>query len=168
MFAVRLEYFAANFQNLDFFIPRYLPQDEEEAFRFAGDCFRAEAAALRLISRAEQSSKMLSLKLQKRGFTAPAAKKAVTYLCDTGLVDDYRYATLWLEGALRMKSSTPRKLLAALAARGIDGRTQKEALAETLTPEKQTTLLTRYLKKNPHTQKSVLKAEGFSMEVIAG
>ncbi|MCL2128065.1 MAG: regulatory protein RecX, partial [Treponema sp.] len=43
---------------------------EEEGFRFASSCLRAEKAALRLIARAEQNVFGLARKLEKRGHDA--------------------------------------------------------------------------------------------------
>jgi len=154
---------------------------EEEALRFASACLRAEIAALRLIARAEQTLFGISRKLEKRGHT-PACVRAVTArLCETGLLDDFRFASYWLESRISRQASTPRRLVAGLCARGIDRDDAEAALKNSLT-DTELPLLERYVQKQRRlrkindkentdsaarrTLKYLLKSEGFSYSAI--
>jgi len=154
---------------------------EEENFRFASACLRAEKAALRLIARAEQTTFGLSRKLEKRGHDAACTRAVISRLCETGLLDDCRYARLWLESRINRQAASPRRLLAALQSRGIDRRDAEAAVQETLDDETEQQLLERYVQKLKRTNKLkndddsgsaqrslryVLKGEGFSFSAI--
>lgn len=158
---------------------------EEENLRFASACLRAEKAALQLIARAEQNVFKLSRKLEKRGHSAPCTGAVISRLCETGILDDLRYSRLWLESRLCRQASSPRRLLAALRARGIDRHDAEAALKETLDDDAERQLLDRYVQKYhrnliPHSNNGgdtgadnrplryVLKGEGFSSLAIQG
>ena len=120
---------------------------EEAAFRFASACMRAEKAALQLIARAEQNIFGLSRKLDKRGHDSACVRAAVSRLAELGLLNDRRYAQLWLESRIRQRPSSPRRLLAALCARGIDRDDAEPVLKAVLDEEAELALLLRYAKK---------------------
>jgi len=153
--------------------------EEEEALRFASTCLRAEKAALRLIARAEQNVFGLSGKLEKRGHTSDCVRAVISWLCESGLLDDRRYARLWLESRICRQAASPRRLLAALRSRSIDRHDAEAALKETLDDEAERQLLERYVQKlrrkgiknanvndrgviNAHALRYTLKSEGFS------
>ena len=120
---------------------------EEEAFRFASACLRAEKRALQLIARAEQNVFGLSRKLEKRGHDPDCVRAVISWLCESGLLDDRRYARLWLESRISRQASSPRRLLAALRSRSIDRHDAEAALKETLDDEAERQLLERYVQK---------------------
>jgi regulatory protein len=149
---------------------------EEEGFRFAAACMRAEKIALQLIARAEQTVYGLSRKLEKRGHDIGCIRAVVSQLCDTGLLDDRRYAKLWIESTICRHSSSPRRLLAALCAR-VDRHDAEAALKKALDEESELQLLERYVRKLQRKQSSkddsalphlryTLKNEGFSSQAI--
>ncbi|MDR0487719.1 MAG: recombination regulator RecX [Treponema sp.] len=143
---------------------------EEAAFRFASDCLRAEKAALRLIARAEQSGAYLSRKLERRGYQAACVNAVLSRLSELKLIDDQRFAMLWLESRLRLARS-PRRLLSSLAGRGINREDAQTALQAVLDEETEQMLLSRYTekysRKADHRQlKYILKSEGFSPQAI--
>jgi len=121
--------------------------DEEEAFRFASACLRAEKRALQLIARAEQTAFGLSRKLHKRGHDSACINAVIAQLCALNLLDDRRYARLWLESRISRQATSPRRLLAALRSRGIDRHDAGAALKETLDDEAERQLLERYVQK---------------------
>jgi regulatory protein len=121
--------------------------DEEQDFRFASACLRAEKRALQLIARAEQTAFGLSRKLQKRGHDPDCIHAVIAQLCALNLLDDRRYARLWLESRISRQATSPRRLLAALRSRGIDRRDAEAALKETLDDEAERQLLERYVQK---------------------
>jgi regulatory protein len=156
---------------------RALNSDEEEGFRFASACLRAEKAALQLIARAEQTAFNLTLKLEKRGHDSACVRAVIARLCELGLLDDCRYARLWLESRLN-RTSSPRRLLAALRSRGIDRHDAEDALQHTLDAETEQRLLERYAQKlrrklgddnsaaARRELRHALKGEGFSLSAI--
>jgi len=150
--------------------------DEEEAFRFASACLRAEKRALQLIARAEQNVFGLSRKLKKRGHESECIRAVVARLCELDLLDDRRYARLWLESRVSRQATSPRRLLAAIRSRGIDRHDAEAALKETLDDEAELRLLERYAQKlrrkgasegaNAAPLRYTLKSEGFSSRAI--
>jgi len=105
----------------------------EEEVQNTSEYLRTEKAALRLISRAEQCTAGLARKLKKRGCDDACADAVISHLCELGLLDDSRFARLWLESRLRLAHS-PRRLLSALCARGI-ARDEAEAAIKTVLDE---------------------------------
>jgi regulatory protein len=150
---------------------------EEEGLRFASACLRAEKTALRLIARAEQSTLGLKLKLEKRGHDSACARHVITRLCESGLMDDRRYACLWLDARISRQRTSPRRLFIALCARGIDRDDAALALKKALDDDAELQLLKRYVEKLQRKRKNnsdddgrslkhLLKGEGFSSLAI--
>jgi regulatory protein len=147
---------------------------EETAFRGASACLRAEKAALRLIARAEQCTAGLSRKLEKRGHERTCVNAVISRLSSLRLLDDHRYAGLWLESRLRLARS-PRRLLISLCARGIDRDDAGAAMKKVLDEETEISMLARFVKKYAkktgggddfRSMKHLLKSEGFSQAAI--
>ena len=148
---------------------------EEAAFRHASACLRTEKTALRLITRAEQCVTGLSRKLEKRGHETACVNAVIERLCALQLLDDTRFARLWLESRLRLPRS-PRRLLIALCSRGIDRSGAETAVKNVLDDETEYALLLRFAKKLARKKKHdeselrslkyVLKNEGFSRAAI--
>jgi regulatory protein len=122
---------------------REISADEEGGFRFASACLRAEKAALRMIARAEQSVWGLTRKLEKRGHEAACVNAVISRLIDLKLVDDCRFARLWLE-TRQYRARSPRRLLVRLRARGVDRDDADAALKTVLTDEIEWALLQRF------------------------
>lgn len=147
---------------------------EEEASRFVAVCNEVEKVALRLVERAEQNSLSLTAKLKKRGFESAAVKEVVSRLLDRDLLNDARYAELWLRSRLSgRKKLSPLWLLSSLAQKGIDKRSSQKALEKVLDPETEYSLLLNYIKKSDFSEngtscirKAQLKKEGFSPDVL--
>jgi regulatory protein len=150
---------------------------EEEGFRFAAGCMRTEKVALQLIARAEQTVYGLSRKLEKRGHDSSCVRTVISRLCDIGILNDRRYASLWIESTIIRRVSSPRRLLAALCAR-VDRHDAEAALKEALAEEAELQLLERYVQKLQRKHKNsnsddsfpslryTLRSEGFSSQVI--
>jgi regulatory protein len=133
---------------------------------------RAEKVALRLIARAEQCTGGLIRKLERRGFTAACIDEVISKLTELNLLDDSRFARLWLESRLRLPRS-PRRLLSSLCSRGIDHDDAQAALKNVLNEDTEFALIVKFAKKysrkkngDPHSLKFLLKNEGFSTAVI--
>jgi len=151
--------------------------EEEEALRFASACLRTEKRALQLIARAEQNVFGLTRKLQKRKCEPDCIRAVIAQLCELSLLDDRRYAQLWLNSRIIRQATSPRRLLAALCSRGIDRRDAEAALKETLDDETERQLLERYVQKlrrksddddsgGIRSLRYALKNEGFSSLAI--
>jgi len=136
----------------------------------------AEKAALRLIARAEQNTAGLRRKLEKRGYEPECIDTIIERLCTQNLLDDNRFARLWLESRL-CKTSSPRRLFIALCVRGIDRVDAEAALKNVLDNETEYTLLLRFAKKQMRkinskgedanrSLKYLLRNEGFSAAAI--
>jgi regulatory protein len=154
---------------------------EEQAFRFAAACLRAERAALRLAARAEQTALGLSRKLARRGFDSPCVSAVLRRLGELDIINDRRFAGLWLQSRLARRPESPRRLLAGLRGRGIDREDAEGALKSLLDFQRESALLRGYIEKKhpapmPETAaaqragvlslKYRLRAEGFSPAVI--
>jgi len=153
---------------------RELSPQEEDAFRFAALCYRAEKAALRLIARAEQNSLGLTAKLERRKFDTAVTKAVLSKLLDQNLLDNERYAERWVRSRLAMKKApSPLELLAALGKRGVDRKSSLKALDKVLDSQTEYELLLKYLEKVKFHQvkrafsiRAQLKHEGFSSAVL--
>jgi regulatory protein len=149
---------------------------EEGALRFAAACLRAERTALRLIARAEQTVPGLSLKLKRRGFDAACAAAVLHRLEDLDIVNDQRFAALWIQSRLARRAESPRRLLSALRNRGIGREDAETALKAFLNFQNESVLLRDYIIKHrllpapkqtgDRSLKYRLKTEGFSSAVI--
>jgi regulatory protein len=153
---------------------------EEEEYTSPTDSLQAElgkqfasamSIALRLVLRAEQSSSMLSRKLQVKGFDEVVCAAVLENLVGQSLVSDERYAASYARSRLRVKAETPRTLYAALLRRGIDrhlaARAAKEAWSEADEPELARRFIRKKLQgKDGETVKYRLRGEGFSRDVI--
>ena len=145
---------------------------------------RAEKAALRLISRAEQCTAGLARKLEKRKFDTACINAVISHLCEIGLLDDNRFARLWLESRLRLARS-PKRLLSALCARGIARDDAEAAVKNVLDEDAENSMLAKFAARfakqiaKKHARKSggesedvtrklkyLLKSEGFSQTAI--
>jgi regulatory protein len=127
-----------------------------------------EKAALRLVARAEQCSANLARKLEKRGHETACISEVISQLTGQNLLNDSRFARLWLQSRLRFARS-PRRLLSSLCARGINHDDAQTALDEVLDEETELSILIRFTRKCKHKTgelKFLLKSEGFSAAVI--
>ena len=143
-------------------------------------CLGAEKKALELIKRAEQNTFTLRHKLEKRGYDSKCINTVIEKLCETGLLDDSRYAELWLESRIyRGAASSPLRLIAGLSSRGIARDIIDDVLKKTLDEEKELKLIENYAKKimrknnydlndpdSAHSFRYKLKNEGFSSSAI--
>ena len=181
LFSFRICYLPPELNNTELRDPnttagREITAAEESAFRHASACLRAEKIALRLIARAEQCIFGLTRKLEKRGHEAACVNAVISRLSELKLIDDRRFAQLWLESRLRLARS-PRRLLSSLCGRGIDREDAEAALKAALDEDAEFALLTRFVKR--HSRKSggdgegdyrslkyLLKSEGFSQAAI--
>jgi len=180
LFSFRNCYLPPELQNTHNFDPasaegKEITAAEEAAFRGASACLRAEKAALRLIARAEQCTSGLARKLEKRGYERTCVNAVISRLSSLRLLDDSRYACLWLESRLRFARS-PRRLLISLCAHGIDRGDAQAAMKKVLDEEAENSMIARFVKTYERKEgggenaarslKHLLKSEGFSQAAI--
>jgi regulatory protein len=145
---------------------------DEEDLPFDSDCIKAEKIALRLIARAEQSVSGLTVKLEKRGVDSSTARKVISSLLEKKLLDDTRYAELWIRAKLGKKASSPLSFLVSLEKRGIDRESSLNAIRKVLDEETEYSLLLRFIDNMDLTIKESgflrtrLRQERFSPETI--
>jgi regulatory protein len=155
---------------------RELSVSEEETLRFAASCYKAERIGMRLIARAEQNSAGLEAKLGFRGFSRPQIQAVVSRFLKTDLLNDRRYAKLWLQSRFARRNGPvpgPRQLMAKLRKRGIANADISAAFDDVLTGEAEWSLLMRFLEKNRtfagddgRSLRSRLRFEGFSASIL--
>ncbi|MDR1256320.1 MAG: RecX family transcriptional regulator [Spirochaetaceae bacterium] len=129
--------------------------------------------AFRLAARAEQFSAGLSLKLQKKGHGRADIKSAIDYLSKAGMLDDLRYACLWITGRIKRRADSPRQLLINLCGKGLDRATAAAALKKTLDADTELELLRNFSAKTGRNGQTAggnsrerLRFEGFSAEAL--
>jgi regulatory protein len=149
-----------------------LGPEAEAAVRHAADCLSAEKAALRLIARAEQYAAGLCRKLERRKHSPAAVHAVLARLLELDLVNDLRYAELWLKSRVGRGKKGPRTLETALRAKGIDRETAGSALKTALAGGAEAGLLERCAeagRKKPGLDLDIrffLRSEGFSSAAI--
>ncbi|MDR2446219.1 MAG: RecX family transcriptional regulator [Treponema sp.] len=152
--------------------PFEISENKDAELRFSCACLRAERAALSLIANAEQTCLGLEHKLKARGYASSCVKAVVDHLSDLEAVNDERYAVLWVQSRLSLKSDSPNKLFAKLCAKGIPVGTAKKVLRAALDFETEIALLKKFAAKSgigaesPRMRRQRLKHEGFSAEVV--
>ena len=131
-----------------------------------------EKIALRLIARAEQYSRGLLNKLLVRGVEISIARDIINSLLERNLLNDQRYAELWIKSRLAGRRS-PRQLINKLRNKGLDKSTSESAMVLCLDADSEYTLLCDFIEKNPESRdleenylKPRLKYEGFSLDSI--
>jgi regulatory protein len=134
--------------------------------------------ALALVARAEQYAAGLSLKLQKKGYGKAEVRSVIEALSEQGMLDDTRYARLWIEVRVKRKAESPRDLIYTLCGKGINRNTAVAALKDVFGGGEETStgelsLLKRFAEKNGLTHESYdgslrqkFRSEGFSAEVL--
>jgi regulatory protein len=174
LFSFKTIYISPPYQNEALYAPgKELSPDEEEEIFFAAACYRTERIALRLVARAEQTLFNLARKLERRGHSPASVRAVLSRLQELEIVNDRRYAELWIRSRLARRAESPRALAAALRSRGIDRKDIQGALKSALDFEREWLLLQRYLEKNRRlidggelSLKYRLKFEGFSGPVL--
>jgi regulatory protein len=131
------------------------------------DPAEAEHAALRLAARAEQTSAGLANKLLVRGYTKTAVAGALQKLTEENIVNDERYAAMWLESRLRYKAESPRALLEKLQAKNIPQKIARTVLRTIISGDAERELLKKYTARlGEAPSRESLRAEGFSTDAL--
>lgn len=103
----------------------------EENFAYAkeaSDRVEALRAALRLLGYADNSARTLTAKLLRRGYSPSVARAAVEEVIRLGYLDEDRQISLAVLREANEKLHGPRRIVAALAAKGYDSRATSRIL----------------------------------------
>jgi regulatory protein len=151
-----------------------LDEGEILLLSLAAESYEAEKRAGALLARAEQSSRILALKLEKKGYSKKAIRIALERLTLEGSLSDSRFAEAYVVSRLSRRAEGPASLVAALRERGIDGDTAKTAVSVVLGPEERASALakaaTKELRRSGSDKGEVrrrLHALGFKSEEIS-
>lgn len=89
-------------------------------------------------------------------------------LVKSGMIDDFRFASLWAAARTRRKAESPYSLIIQLQRRGIERRTAENAVHGALDLAQEVQLLELYLHKYPEksNSKKALQKEGFSSSAV--
>jgi len=124
-----------------------LAREEIEDLQTAEEAFLVRRKALDLLSRREHSSQELMQKLCQRGFGRDLAERVCANLADQGLLDDERFARVYVSSRLRRKPEGPRLMERRLWQKGVPPEVSAAVLEETYTPEVLDEALTGCLEK---------------------
>ena len=83
--------------------------------------------ALRLLAAAEHSTRGLERKLLARGYGEEDVAQTIARLTDENILNDSRFAELWIEFRQRRRDEGVRRLVAGLLRRGIERETAEKA-----------------------------------------
>jgi regulatory protein len=113
--------------------------------------------------------------LLKKGFDSGTVKAVVLELVETNIVNDIRFSQMWIRSRIASKPDTPRRIIAALCAKGIDRGTAARAVEECLDSETEEALLRRFVQKRLGKlpleigdYPAELRGEGFSRDAVRG
>lgn len=108
-----------------------LLSDEEYACLLREDeALRARWKALELISRREHSRRQLEQKLLQRRFSGETVRRVTAELVSRELIDDRRFAAMWLTSRGKRLDQGRGRLLAGLQSRGVSREAAEDALEE--------------------------------------
>lgn len=113
------------------------------ALEQAAAAYAAEAKALELLARAEQTRYLLALKLRKRDYPEPAVRAALDRLESRGYLSDERFARAWADERSRRRGEGPARISAGLAARGVPEDLARRVCSELYTAENREEALLR-------------------------
>ena len=140
----------------------------------AAEAYEAEKKAIALLARAEQSTYMLSTKLESRGFSKKAVLIALERLAAEGILSDSRFAEAYAAARLSRRAEGPASLVVALRARGVNGDAAKAAVAAVLGPGERAAALAKAaakeLRRSGRDKRNLerrLRALGFKSDEIA-
>ena len=109
-----------------------LTEEEQDALLTYDERHRAHAAALRILEFSDNNSRQLMRKLTLRGFSREAAERATAEMVERGYIregDQLRRAVL----VAARKLWGPRRIVAALAAKGFDKQEVEETVEALVT-----------------------------------
>lgn len=152
---------------------RELSDDEYLLLKNIDAYGKTEHIALRLIARAEQYSEGLRFKLLTRGCNESTIPLVFDFLKSEGLLDDKRYAEIWLRQRLRKGNEGKLLLKSRMLNKGLSTEIVMYVLDTVFAEEIEKTALLNYLTKNAMNLESLnaidrnmLFKQGFSSQIL--
>lgn len=146
--------------------------DDACALITASRAFLAEQQALRYLASREHTRSQLTMKLHRKGYREVEIDAALGYLESLRLLDDRRFAEVWLRTRLSRRGEGPAVLLAGLMSRGVSRDVALETIRLQLEDTSEEELLCRAIEKlqrRGKTGMSLIQAllrRGFSSDSI--
>lgn len=134
--------------------------------------YLAECKACNLINYSENSRFLLELKLRKKGFSANEYALPLDYLQKKMIIDDFRFAKLWIKSRLKKKHEGKLVLKAKLMEKGICSELAEESIKDAFLDESEITIckkaISKLQEKKLDSQQVMAKLHrlGFSSTVI--
>jgi len=135
----------SNSEGEGLFVGAVIDENLENHLRLAGSVYKAERSALQLITLSEQSCAGLNLKLQKKGVDSQVRAFVLSRLLENGLLDDERFASLWLASRIRRRAEGRVRLVAGLRKRGISGSVADRVVSREFGFDTEASLVRRFL-----------------------
>lgn len=130
--------------NLDYLkADTQVSSDISEKIIEAALAYAAEHAAVSYLERAEHSYELLRRKLKQKGHSPSSIQKALDYAQKRNWLSDERYAGAFLRNRSIRKAEGKTRLMAELAARGINRETAEKAIEEFFAQKSEFSLLER-------------------------
>lgn len=124
-----------SYTGLDLYRDKLITPAVRESLEYASQLHAGSQKALQLAARREHSRSEMMLKLQQRGYPEEIIEKILDKMQRLGIIDDRRFAEVWLRSRLLRKDEGPVRLRGELLRRGVDAATAGDVLNEILTPE---------------------------------
>lgn len=105
---------------------------------------RAHDKAVSLLKIREHSSEELRKKLKMRGFPASEIEETISFFIEEGIINDSRFAELYLSSLIRTKTFGFYGLLAKLQSRGINRTDAERLLRENFSVEQEIEIARRF------------------------
>jgi regulatory protein len=109
----------------------------------AAECYRAEIRALASVARSEQCRNQMQYKLEAKGFSRSAARRALDRLTELNFINDRRFARAWLNIRTLRSGEGRIRLIGGLVSRGINRDLAVECVDEFLSEIPEEELLLR-------------------------
>ncbi len=142
-----------------------LSDDEWEALTTLSKTHRAREKALYYLSLRDYGSGELRSKLRQAGVEKNLAEQTVSRLCESGLIDDARYASALARDMSERKCYPPRRVAMALREKGFSAEVIEQAIEKMNVEEEQQAL--ELLRKKRYNGKSDPKLREKAMGMLA-
>ena len=126
----------------------------KERLTAAHELLAAKQKAAELLARREHSRFELYNKLRQRQFSDPAIKQTLDEYQRLEMMDDYRFAEMWIRNRIKRKAEGAGKLKAALKQKGVDESVAEKVLSQQFDEDQQQAAL------EAATEKVLVKSKG--------
>ncbi|MCK5155717.1 MAG: regulatory protein RecX [Spirochaetales bacterium] len=122
-------------KQLSLYAGKELTEQEYSVLKERIDYCITRVKAVELLAIREHCTAELRIKLFRKKFSPKAIEQVLTSLTDRGLLNDHRFAELWIHSRLRKNPEGRTMLAAGLARKGVDRTIIRDALDNILDEE---------------------------------